>query len=89
MRKYFSLMEWRDNSDGHIYREGEPFPFDGREIPEERLEALESGHNRAGLRLIQAEEVQDEPEEAPKKEAPEGAKKPRKTATAKRAKKTN
>ena len=89
MRKYFSLMEWRDNSDGHLYREGEPFPFDGREIPEERLDSLESGHNRAGLRLIRAEEVQDEPEEAPKNEAPEGAKKPRKTATAKRAKKTN
>ena len=39
MRKaYFSLLEWRDNSDGHLYREGEHFPFDGREIPKERLE---------------------------------------------------
>lgn len=89
MTKYFSTAEWRDNTDGHLYHEGEPFPFDGREIPKERLEALESGRNRAGLRLIRAVEVQDEPEEAPKKEAPEGAKKPRKTATAKRAKKTN
>ena len=84
MRKYFSLMEWRDNSDGHLYREGEPFPFDGREIPEERLDSLESGHNRAGLRLIRAEEVQDEPEEAPNQKAPETARKPRKTATRKR-----
>lgn len=81
MRKYFSLMEWRDNSDGHLYREGEPFPFDGREIPEERLDSLESGHNRAGLRLIRAEEVQDEPkEEAPKEEAPEKAPASRKAA---------
>lgn len=80
MRKYFSLMEWRDNSDGHLYREGEPFPFDGREIPEERLDSLESGHNRAGLRLIRAEEVQDEPKEAPKEEAPKKAPEGRKTA---------
>ena len=86
MRKaYFSLREWRDNSDGHLYREGEPFPFDGREIPADRLESLESGRNRAGLRLIRANEVQDEPVEVRKKEAPEKAEKPQKTASAKAA----
>lgn len=85
MRKaYFSLREWRDNTDGHLYAEGEPFPFDGREIPKERLEALESGRNRAGLRLIRAVEVQDEPEEARKEEAPEKAPEARKTAPAKK-----
>jgi hypothetical protein len=85
MRKaYISLREWRDNTDGHLYREGEPFPFDGREIPKERLDSLESGHNRAGLRLIRAEEVQDEPEEARKEETPEKAPVARKTATKKR-----
>ena len=85
MRKaYFSLREWRDNSDGHLYREGEPFPFDGREIPEERLDSLESGHNRAGLRLIQADEVQDEPEEVRKEETPKKAHEGRKTAPKKR-----
>ena len=85
MRKaYISLREWRDNTDGHLYREGEPFPFDGREIPKERLDSLESGHNRAGLRLIRAEEVQDEPEEVRKEEAPEKAPVARKTATKKR-----
>lgn len=66
--KYISTVTWRDNTDGHLYREGEPFPFDGREIPKERLEALESGRNRAGLRLIRAVEVQDEPAEARKEE---------------------
>ena len=81
---YISLAAWRDLTDGHLYREGEPFPFDGREIPEERLEALESGHNRAGLRLIQAEEVQNEPEETRKEEAPEKAPEGRKTAAKKR-----
>ena len=85
MRKaYISLREWRDNTDGHLYREGEPFPFDGREIPKERLEALESGRNRAGLRLIRAVEVQDEPEETRKEEAPEKAPEGRKTAPAKK-----
>jgi hypothetical protein len=82
--KYFSTAEWRDNTDGHLYREGEPFPFDGREIPGDRLEALESGRNRAGLRLIRAVEVQDEPEEVRKEEAPKKAPEGRKTAPAKK-----
>ena len=89
MRKaYYSLREWRDNSDGHLYREGEPFPFDGREITKERLDSLESGHNRAGLRLIRAEEVQDEPEEVRKEEEPKKAAEGRKTAPAKTVRKT-
>ena len=62
--KYISTVTWRDNTDGHLYAEGEPFPFDGREIPKERLESLESGRNRAGLRLIRAVVVPDEPKEA-------------------------
>jgi len=83
VRKHFSTAEWRDNTDGHLYREGEPFPFDGREISAGRLNELESGRNRAGLRLIRAVEVQDEPVEAREEEAPgkaaEGPKKaPRK-----------
>ena len=84
MTKYVSVHEWRDNTDGHLYREGEPFPFDGREIPAERLEELESGRNRAGLRLILACEVQDVQTEARKEEAPEKAAEGRKTATRKR-----
>ena len=82
MKKFVSTTEWRDNTDMHLYAEGEPFPFDGREIPKERLEALESGRNRAGLRLIRAVEVQDEPEETQKEEAPERASEGQKTATA-------
>jgi len=85
--KYFSTVTWRDNTDGHLYREGEPFPFDGREITGDRLESLESGRNRAGLRLIRAVEVQDEPVEAMKEEAPEKAAEGRKTAPAKTARK--
>ena len=81
--KFISTGTWRDLSDGHLYREGESFPFDGREIPKERLEELESGRNRAGLRLIR---VQDEPEEAPKAEEPEKAPTaPKKAAAPKQA----
>ena len=84
MTKYFSTVTWRDNTDGHLYREGEPFPFDGREITVDRLESLESGRNRAGLRLIRAVEVHDEPVEVRKEEAPEKAPAARKTASAKK-----
>lgn len=79
MKKYASTQEWQDLTDMHLYREGEPFPFDGRDVPEERLEALESGRNRAGLRLICAVEVPDEPEEVPEAEAPEEAEKAEET----------
>lgn len=84
MAKYVSAQVWQDLTDMHLYAEGEPFPFDGREIPKERLEALESGRNRAGLRLIRAVEVQDEPEEARKEEEPKKASGGRKTASAKK-----
>ena len=82
---YESLQTWRDLTDGHLYHEGDSFPFDGREIPAERLEQLESGRNGAGLRLIKACEVKDEPKEARKEEAPEKAPVARKTAAKKPA----
>ena len=84
MKKFVSTAEWRDNTDGHLYIEGEPFPFDGREISGERLNELESGHNRAGLVLIRAIEVQDGPVEVRKEEAPKKAAEGRKTAAKKR-----
>lgn len=86
MTKYVSTTDWRDNSDGHLYREGEPFPFDGREIAKDRLEALESGRNRAGLRLIRAVEIQDGPVQARKEKEPEKAPAARKTASPRTAK---
>ena len=86
MRKYVSTTEWRDNTDMHLYREGEVFPFDGREIDAERLEALESGRNRAGLRLIAPCEVKVEREEAQTEEAPEQAVKARETKARRRTK---
>lgn len=87
MKKFVSTAEWRDNTDGHLYLEGDSFPFDGREISAERLNELESGHNRAGLVLIRAIDVQGEPEEVRKEEAPKKAAEGRKTAPAKTARK--
>ena len=84
MKKFVSTAEWRDNTDGHLYLEGDSFPFDGREISAERLNELESGHNRAGLVLIRAIDVQGEPEEVRKEEAPKKAAEGRKTAAKKR-----
>ena len=81
---YVSTQVWRDLTDGHLYTEGEKFPFDGREIAPERLAELESGRNRAGLRLIGAVESVSEPEEARKEEAPKKASGGRKTAPAKK-----
>ena len=36
MKKYISARTWRDLTDKHLYREGDPFPFDGREVPAAR-----------------------------------------------------
>lgn len=73
---YVSITTWRDLTDGHVYREGDPFPFDGRQVPEERLAELESGRNQAGLRLIQAKDAGKESEDR----KPEERKAPEETA---------
>ena len=48
---FISIARWRDAEDGHLYREGEIFPFDGREINPERLEALVTGGIAADCQL--------------------------------------
>ena len=59
---YISLTRFRDSEDGHLYDEGEQFPFDGRKVPEKRLKELESNTNKAGFPLIKAEAEEQEPE---------------------------
>ena len=81
---FISCANWRDLTDGHLYREGEKFPFDGREIPADRLEELKNGRNRAGLRLIMATAEKNEPEEARTEETPKKAGNGRKRATVKK-----
>lgn len=40
MKKAISLGTWVDLTDSHEYHEGEIFPHDGREIPEDRWEEV-------------------------------------------------
>lgn len=78
--KYISTETWRDLSDGHLYHEGDTFPFDGRDINPKRTEELLTGTNRAGLVLIkEVEDPKVEEPEKPKEVKPAKPKTPRKT----------
>ena len=57
MKKYISLMTWVDQTDGHEYHEGESFPHDGKEIPEDRIKDLSTDSNQIGRPVISVEEV--------------------------------
>lgn len=76
MKKFICTRDWRDLTDRHLYHAGDPFPCDGREVPADRLQELESGRNRAGLQMIQGIVTEDapkpaqEPDEKPVKKAP-------------------
>lgn len=72
-----STVQWRDLTDGHLYSAGDPFPWDGREIPEERINALKSSQNKAGFAVIKAVE---EPGKTNATKAEETAEKAEKTA---------
>ena len=53
---YKSITQWRDLTDGHLYNAGDPYPWDGRTVPNERIEQLSTPQNRAGFALIEAVE---------------------------------
>ena len=59
MKKLISLTYWVDMTDSHEYREGDPFPHDGREIPEDRMEELSTDANQMGKPLIASVEVEE------------------------------
>ena len=85
MKKFISVRMWRDLTDKHLYHEGDPFPFDGREVPEPRLKELEFGHNQAGLKMIQGIITEDAPKTAQEtKTEPEAKTEPVKKAPARR-----
>ena len=77
---YQSLTKWRDLTDDHLYQQGDSFPYDGREIPAERINALMSGKNRAGIALITAVEPTDGQSVKEKGETPRKANRSRKKA---------
>lgn len=62
--KATSLMTWVDLEDGHEYHPGESFPHDGREISEDRIDALTTALNSLGKPVV---EVVEEPKEKPTK----------------------
>ena len=59
MKKAVCLMTWVDVTDGHEYRGGDPFPHDGREIKDERLDELASAENMIGTPVINVTEVEE------------------------------
>ena len=82
MKKFICTRTWRDLTDKHLYHAGDPFPCDGREVPAERLQELESGSNRAGLKMIQGIITEDAPKQ--ETEAKPVKKAPARRATAKK-----
>ena len=59
MKKAFSRITWVDVTDNHEYRAGEPFPHDGREIPEDRMDELLTDQNLIGFPIIEMVEVEE------------------------------
>ena len=62
-----SLVTWVDLEDGHQYNSGDVFPHDGREIPDDRLDALSTALNDMGKPVIQIEEPKEKPVKKPVK----------------------
>lgn len=71
--KYVSIARWRDLEDRHLYEPGEKYPYDGREVSDERITALAGTQNKAGFALIKA--VGKKNAETPAEE-PKAAEKP-------------
>lgn len=57
---YTCIREWRDLTDRHLYKEGDAFPYDGREISPKRIAELSGTQNKAGFAVIKAVPVPDE-----------------------------
>jgi hypothetical protein len=65
---YRAVCVFRDLTDKHLYNTDDVFPFDGREIPAERLEALLTGKNVALKPLIREDrDSTSEPVKAPQR----------------------
>ena len=72
---YKVVSDFMDLTDRHSYHAGDAFPFDGREIPEDRISALLTGQNKACRQLIAWEEETPKEVQKPRRRAG----KPRKT----------
>ena len=81
MPKYKSITQWRDLEDNHLYRNGEEYPHDGREVSEARIATLMSPQNKAGFAVIEAVEVPEVKEPVEEAKPPKKPVKTRKKAT--------
>lgn len=48
------LKSFKDIEDGHVYKKGDIFPFDKREVEDLRIQELSSKNNRLKTKLIVA-----------------------------------
>lgn len=81
---YIVLKNFTDLEDnGHKYTMGEEYPRKGYEPTEERVKALVSGNNKAGIKLLK--EVKAPKKVEPKEEKPVEAKPKKKASTKKKS----
>lgn len=58
--KYEVIKDFVDiQSDNHLYRVGDSFPYNGADVSEERIDELASDKNRCGVALIRSLEVKE------------------------------
>ena len=77
---YVSIARWRDLEDGHLYKTGDPFPHNGRDISKGRIAELSGTQNKAGFALIKAIEIPDEVKPVENTETPKKGGRGRKKA---------
>lgn len=81
---YIVLKNFTDLEDnGHKYTMGEEYPRKGYEPTKERVKALTSGNNKAGIKLLK--EVKAPKKAEPKAEKPAEAKPKKKASTKKKS----
>ena len=81
MKKCASIARFVDLEDGHLYTPGDPFPYDGRELPAERISELSGTQNKAGFALIKVVETPNEEKPVEKAETPKKVVRSRKKTT--------
>ena len=62
---YRVINPFKDLEENHLYKTGDKFPFDDKEILDERIASLLSNKNKVGKPLI--EKVKEDKEKTPKK----------------------
>lgn len=59
--KYEVIKDFVDvQNDNHLYRVGDPFPYNDADVSEERIDELASDKNRVGVVLIRSVEDENE-----------------------------